>query len=183
MNKSKRQSLLVALDRALQQEREAFIAMERDGTKKYKQAQVKILEEIKAARKSGDVGTILGLEKAILENECHYYGQSKREKTKWVRPLERLAVIEKLFDSVRNAKTYAKIAELFTRRIRIRGVPKDAAHHSFKDLDDNLSNKLLRTRILEEEIATLEARRENLRIAAKEYIALQRRAIGLPPVS
>lgn len=175
MTKSRNKDVLAELDRMLKKGNEAYAALERDpSTQKYREAQAKILGEVKAVGKSGNIDAILELEKTILEHERYCFGRTKRERTKLTLPLNRLAIVEKLFNSVRAPEAYATTAEHHSPKMRTRGVPKDAAHLSFKDLDIMLSKQLLRSHMTKTEVATIEARRKNLRIVEKNYAALQR---------
>lgn len=179
MTKSQNKDVLAELDRLLKKENEAYAALERNpSTQKYRKAQAKILEEVKAVGKSGHVDAILELEKIILEHERYCFGRTKRERTKLTLPLKRLAIVEKLFNLVRDPETYATIAKSYSSKMRTRDAPKDAAHLSFKDLDIMLSKKLLRPRMTKTEVATIEARRKNLRIVEKSYASLQRQTLG-----
>ncbi len=70
----------------------------------------------------------------------------------------------------------------FGTRACVHAVPKDAARWFFKDHHTWLSKKFFRPRITETEVATIETRQENLRIAEEAYDALQRQALGLSPL-
>ena len=94
--------------------------------------------------------------------------------------LAELGGAEHHLEIVRSPDRYRSLDKLFQRqRNRRQGLPDDEARQFFRAHNARLLNQD-RSRLTNEEKRTLEARRSNLRVAEKAYIALQREALGLP---
>jgi len=166
--------------RLLKAENEAYKALECEPVSQaYRRNQDDMLEALKAIGEQGDSEEILGSEKMFVMQERDLFPRTKPEITSYNRVLEQLTSTEALFSLVRDHKKYSMIAQAFGKRGCIHGVPKDAARWFFKDHHKWLARKFLRPRMTKTEVAMIETRQENLRMAEVAYDALQRQALGL----
>lgn len=165
------------IERLFKEEHELCEALEREpATQAYRRTQDRMLETIIALGKRGNSEEILESEEMLIIEERDFLPRTKRENAAYARVLEQLATTKMLFALVRDHKKYAMIAEAFGKRGCIHGVPKDAARWFFKDHQKWLARKFLRPRMTKTEVAIIETRQENLRIAETSYDALQRQA-------
>jgi hypothetical protein len=144
----------------------------------HKTAQDNSLDAVTAIGRSGDLKTILTAERALLTNELERYGNSVGMKSSLGSALEEIKQAEKMHDIAQNKDRYREVDELYQRpKNRRRGLPYDEARQFFNAHNTRLLNQD-RSRLSETEKKTLSARRTNMRIAEKAYIALQQKALG-----
>lgn len=144
----------------------------------HKTAQENNLDAVLAIGRSGDLQTILTAERALLTNELTRYGNSAGMKSSLGAALNDLDGARHHLKIVKDPERYAAVDQLFQRpKNRRRGLPYDEARQFFNAHNTRLLNQD-RSRLSETEKKTLNARRTNMRIAEKQYIALQQKALG-----
>ena len=131
----------------------------------HKSAQEHNFNAVAAIGRSGDLQTLLTAERALLKSSL---GSA----------LEEIKQAEKMHNIAQNKDRYREVDELYQRpKNRRRGLPYDEARQFFNAHNTRLLNQD-RSRLSETEKKTLNARRTNMRIAEKAYIALQQKALG-----
>jgi len=181
-NSSTPSRFLKDITERLAEEHVAYTAREAMPTaRRYREVQNDLLTSVKDVGRSGDLSTIMAVEKAILKNELRLYGNSSGMKNSLGAALQELDQAQKHHGIVQDKARYASVDELFQRpRNRRSGLPYDEARQFFRAHKTRLLNQD-RSRLSETEKKTINARRSNIRTAEKAYIALQQQALGIAP--
>jgi len=138
---------------------------------------------VQEARQSGHLETILAVERRFLENDKAEYANSPAMKSSLDAALSELAAAERLSSVVQRPGDYQAVDEAHSLpRNRRGGVPFDEARQFFSSQAARLLNQD-KSRLDQDEKQIIDARKQNMRAAAKLYEARQRQALGLGPES
>lgn len=142
-------------------------------------ARSEIHDFLKTVGKSGEIGTIVSAEKALLQNDLDRHANSPAMKTSLEGALKELRAAETSLHLVEDPALYRAVDESHGHpKSRIGPLPKDAVRQFFKSHAARLLNQD-KSRLEEDEKKIVDARKDNMRSAERIYSALQRRALGL----
>ena len=139
-----------------------------------------IFENLKAVGKAGDVKTILGAERMLLESEREFFTNSPAMQGSLASALDELAAAEITSEKVHDRERYrGQVDEAYrSHKSRSGDLPIDEARQFFKSHNARLLN-MDKARLSDDEKRIVDIRRANLRVAEKTYIADQRQALGI----
>lgn len=139
----------------------------------------KMLALVTNAGKSGDLDTILSVERAFLENDRDRHANSHAMAGSLDSALAELSSTERHVVLVRTPATYRAVDETHSLPKNRKGaLPRDEARQFFASHAARLLNQD-KSRLDPEEKQILDARKQNMRAAEKLYTGLQREALGL----
>ncbi|MGK2742041.1 hypothetical protein ACSHT0_14195 [Tepidicaulis sp. LMO-SS28] len=143
------------------------------------EARKAILGLVREAGKSGDLETILTVERRFLENDRAEYANSRAMRSSLDVALGELKVAERHLELVNDPAQYKLIDEAHSLpKRRVGGLPKDEARLFFGSHATRLLNQD-KSRLDQDEKKIIDARKQNMRAAAKLYETRQRQALGL----
>lgn len=138
-----------------------------------------LLAIVQDARRSGDLETILTIERRFLENDRAEYVSSRAMRSSLDVALAELKIAERHIELVKDPVQYRLIDEAHSLpKRRVGGLPKDEARLFFGSHATRLLNQD-KSRLDRQEKQITEARKQNMRVGAKLYEARQRQALGL----
>lgn len=138
-----------------------------------------LLGVVQEARKSGDLETILAVERRFLENDRAEYVSSRAMRSSLDVALAELKIAERHIELVKDPAQYRLIDEAHSLpKRRVGGLPKDEARLFFGSHATRLLNQD-KSRLDRQEKQIIEARKQNMRAGARLYEARQRQALGL----
>ncbi|MGK2742264.1 hypothetical protein ACSHT0_15370 [Tepidicaulis sp. LMO-SS28] len=140
-----------------------------------------ILDLVKEVGRSGDLNAILAAERRFLENDRAEYANSRAMRSSLDVALGELKIAERHLELVNDPAQYRLIDEAHSLpKRRVGGLPKDEARLFFGSHATRLLNQD-KSRLDRQEKQIIDARKQNMRTAAKLYEARQRQALGLEP--
>ena len=138
-----------------------------------------LLAIVQDARRSGDLETILTIERRFLENDRAEYVSSRAMRSSLDVALAELKIAERHIELVKDPVQYRLIDEAHSLpKRRVGGLPKDEARIFFGSHATRLLNQD-KSRLDRQEKQIIEARKQNMRTGARLYEARQRQALGL----
>ena len=146
-------------------------------------SQVILRKHLLEVGNSGDIDSILAVERLILENERKHFGNSASMNSSLDAGLQEVKQCQYMLQVVRDPKRYEELNRnhaLPKSRDHSGLLPKDDARIAFRGHCTRITN-LDRGRLSEPEKRLLKVRRKNFGIAEKIYISLQRSALGIAP--
>jgi hypothetical protein len=142
-------------------------------------ARQSFLVHLKEVGKSGDLSLIVTTEKAIIKDELKNHANSKGMVSSLNAALAELTAIEKLLTIVDDKHEYGRVDQShILPRNREKGLPLDEARQAFRSHYARLGN-LEKARLSDDEKIVIEARRSNMRIAARHYTDAQAKTLGV----
>jgi len=155
---------------------------ERDNTpeaQRLKQNRLAIAQATAAVGKSGNLETILAVERGFLENDLAQYTNSPAMKRSLETALTESASAERHVTMVDDPARYRAVDENHSLPKNRKGeLPYDEARQFFNSHAARLIN-MDKSRLDAEEKKIVDARKHNMRVADTLYIARQRKALGL----
>lgn len=144
-------------------------------------ARQNIHAHLKEVGKSGDIELIVATEKALLITDLTLYANSGAMASSLKTALTELQAAEKGIPLVRDPVLYRAVDESHGHpKSRIGELPKDAPRQFFSSHAARLLN-MDKSRLDNEEKASVDQRKLNMRAADKLYVTMQRKALGLAP--
>jgi hypothetical protein len=138
-----------------------------------------LLEHLKAVGKSGDLNTILAIERSFLQNDLDRHANSTAMTNSLKAALAELDAAEALHKKVQDPAAYkATDDDHSLPRNRVGSLPKDQARQFFSSHAARLLSQD-KSRLEPEEKSLVDARKANMRAGEKVYAALQREALGI----
>lgn len=170
-----------ALTRALLDERVAFARREKSiGGAEYRAAQRRIQDVLRSIGRAGNAAEIVAAEEWVLLNERQFFGADQAVQASVKAALNDVGDVKMGLSLLESATDYERFARHFENPKNSRGgVPFDPARKGLVAHSTRLLN-LDKSRMTEEERETIKLRRGNLRVVEREYIARQRKTLGLP---
>ena len=145
------------------------------------ETRAQILALVKEAGRSGDLEAILAAERRFLENDKAEYANSQAMRSSLGVALGELKIAERHLELVNDPAQYRLIDEAHSLpKRRVGGLPKDEARLFFGSQATRLLNQD-KSRLDRQEKQIIDARKQNMRTAARLYEARQRQALGLEP--
>ena len=147
--------------------------------KKRSNARGDLIGMVQEARQSGHLETILAVERRFLENDKAEYANSLAMKSSLDAALSELGAAERLSAVVQRPGDYQAVDEAHSlSKNRRGGMHFDEARQFFASHAARLINQD-KSRLNHDEKKIIDARKQNMRAAAKLYEARQRQALGL----
>lgn len=174
--------LIEKFDRAFLGERVLTTAISKTlPAKERQEMRREILDLVKEVGRSGDLNAILAAERRFLENDRAEYANSRAMRSSLDVALGELKIAERHLELVNDPAQYRLIDEAHSLpKRRVGGLPKDEARLFFGSHATRLLNQD-KSRLDRQEKQIIDARKQNMRTAAKLYEARQRQALGLEP--
>ena len=141
-----------------------------------------ILSDLKDIGKSGSLETIVAAEKSIVKFDLKEYANSKNMMSSLTTAQKELEAIETNIGLVGDPKRYKEINTSHVQpKVRDSSdLPLDSARIAFRSHNARLVN-YDKSKSDNLEKAIIQQRQKNTRIAEKEYIGLQYKALGIDP--
>lgn len=139
----------------------------------------RIAKMVKDVGKSGDLVSIITVERQFLENDLAQYANSGAMANSLKTALVELSAAEKTIPLTADPVLYAAVDQSHGHPKSRKGqLPNDAARQFFSSHAARLLNQD-KARLDADEKLILEARKNNMRMAEKLYIPLQMRGLGI----
>jgi hypothetical protein len=138
-----------------------------------------MLSDLKGIGKSGSLENIITAEKSIIKFDLKWYANSKSMESSLKGALEELESIETNIGLLADTQKYQHVDVSFGQRKLRDGddLPLDGARVAFRSHIARLGN-YDKAKSDDHEKATIQARRQNIRIAEKLYIGRQEQTLG-----
>ena len=137
-----------------------------------------LLAYLRVVARSGDLEQIVATEKAIVEGDLSRYANSKAMISSLKNALVEIAAIERHIDIVKNPASYRAVDHVHRLpRNRKADLPIDEARQALASHRARLAN-MDKSRLTDEEKELIDARRDAVQSAEKQYIELQEQALA-----
>lgn len=133
---------------------------------------------LKDVAQSNDLETLLNIESMALSLEFENHANSPEERNSIKTALLQLQEAKQSLEVVKNPEGYKTATETYSSKRREAGLPLDSFREFLKSHTTRLTNRLSAPLSVPEK-NVLRQRKENLQVAKKLYIALQRTALGI----
>ena len=148
-----------------------------NAAKAARRARASLLPLLLEARKLGDIGLLLKIERVFLKQEREHLGESRLKASSLDNAIEELNAATAMLDDVRDLDYYQRFDRGFSlKKNRKQGFPYDQAQQFFDSHRTRLSN-IERGRMDKGERELLAARADNMLAARKLYIELQQQTL------
>ncbi|WP_208438662.1 MULTISPECIES: hypothetical protein [Bartonella] len=134
---------------------------------------------IRNVGKSGDLSSLLDIERSIIKNDLFRYSNSKSMSNSLKTALTEIDVVKKHVVLVGNPVQYKVINEAYSlSKNRKGGLPYDEARQAMASHYTRLGN-LDKARLTSVEKSIIDVRRDNMKVMRKLYEKMQAKAIGI----
>ena len=146
-----------------------------------RKARRRLLAHVREVVQGGDLEQIVATEKFIVEGDLSRYANSKAMISSLKNALVEIAAIERHIDIVKNPASYRAVDHVHRLpRNRKADLPFDEARQALASHRARLAN-MDKSRLTDEEKELVDARRDAVQSAEKQYIELQEQALAATP--